>query len=312
MRAAYPIAIVLSLIAIAGCAHGGKEHANMTKQLIIVCDMEGASGIFERNKKELWHGSPEWRAQGRKRLTSDVAAVCQAANECGIDDILIYDGHYAGDEEPNLIMENLPANARLFDTYHRCFDWRRIRGQAQQQPYGLVTVGQHARSGEPDAYFPHTIQTPPIAEVRLNGIHIAEIGQGVVSFSGVKYVANIGCNASMKEARELVPSVVAIPVKDKAKGWEPSPEETFPLIKEGVAQALRDIDKRQAFDIDGPCTFSMKVTDGYKFQLPDSLSWQGTMRADEATWEAPSAEMGLEIFNYVRACIVNVDTSNEK
>ena len=94
----------------------------MLKQLVIVCDMEGASGIFERNRESMRHGSKEWREHGRLCLTSDVKAVCQAANESGIDEILIYDGHYAGDPEPNLIIGDLPPNVRLFDTYNRCFD----------------------------------------------------------------------------------------------------------------------------------------------------------------------------------------------
>lgn len=55
-------------------------------------------------------------------------------------------------------------------------------GQADWNPYGLITVGQHARYGEPDAYFPHTIQSPPIKELTLNGVHIAEIGMAVLNF----------------------------------------------------------------------------------------------------------------------------------
>jgi len=180
------------------------------KQLIICTDMEGASGIFEENIRTIYHGTEEWRNEGREYMTSDVLAVCEAANEFGIDEILIYDGHYAGDPEHNIIKEKLPANARLFDTPDRCFYWRRIRGQAQWEPYGMITVGQHSRYGEHNAYFPHTIQSPPIKEITLNGIHIAEIGSAVLNFQGVKYLANIGCQASMKEARELSDTVATI------------------------------------------------------------------------------------------------------
>lgn len=155
----------------------------MKKQLIVICDMEGVSGIFEKNKHLLKNGTEEWYKYGRQLTTSDVLAVCDAANEFGIDEILIYDGHYAGNEEFNIILEKLPENARVFDLENRCFEWRRIRGQANLNPFGVITVGQHARNGEKDAYFPHTIQSPPIKEVLLNGIHIAEIAQGVLSFN---------------------------------------------------------------------------------------------------------------------------------
>lgn len=275
----------------------------MKKQLIIYADMEGASGIFDRNVRAVYHGSEEWRTEGKKCMTSDVLAVCDAANEFGIDEILLYDSHYAGCAESNILLERLPSNVKLFDTPDRCFYWRRIRGQAAWEPYAIITVGQHARYGEENAYFPHTIQSPPIKDLILNGIKIAEIGTAVLNFQGVKYIANIGCMASMKEARELSDTVFTIPVKDKSKGWEPSYEETYPIIKNGVLEALRNRDKMKAVNIEGPYEFSMSLLEGYRYHIPERISWKGSFSKHEAFWEAPSVEIGLEIFNYVRDCI---------
>lgn len=200
------------------------------KQLIVIADMEGASGIFERNRAAMRHEEmfPEetlWRSCGRSCITSDVLAVCNAANDFGIDEILLYDEHFAGCKESNIETEKLPKNVRLFDLPDRCCFWSRIRGQAAWEPFGIITVGQHARNGEPNAYFPHTIHTPPLESVYINGIHAAEIGQSVMCFSGTPYIANIGCAASHKEAKELSPNVSCITVKDKSKGYEPSAEE---------------------------------------------------------------------------------------
>jgi D-aminopeptidase len=116
----------------------------MKRQIIVYVDMEGASGIFDHNSDAFIHGSSLWREYGRKCITSDVLAVCQAVNECKIDEILIHDGHFAGNIEYNIILEEIPHNVKLFDTWNRCFDWRRIRGQACLEPFGLITVGQHA------------------------------------------------------------------------------------------------------------------------------------------------------------------------
>lgn len=276
----------------------------MKKQLIICADMEGASGIFDENYRAMHHGTEEWRSEGRACLTSDILAVCEAANIYGIDEILLYDGHYAGDPEYNVIVEKLPKNVKLFDTPDRCFYWRRIRGQAVWEPFGIITVGQHARYGENNAYFPHTIQSPPIKEITLNGIHIAEIGMGVLNFPGIKYIANIGCEASMKEARELSETVATISVKDKAKGWKPSLEETYLLIRDGVLEALKNADNMRAVNIAGPYEFSMTLVDGYRYTVPERFSWKGCFSENMAFWEAPSVEIGLEIFNYVRECII--------
>lgn len=268
--------------------------------------MEGVTGIFEKNFKAMLHGTDEWKNTGRKYMTSDVLAVCDAANEFGIDEILIYDGHFAGNPEHNIIIDKLPSNVKFFDTPDRCFWWRRIRGQADWNPYGIITVGQHARYGEKNAYFPHTIQSPPIKKITINGIHIAEIGSAVLNFQGVKYIANVGCAASMKEARELSDTVAIIPVKDKAIKWEPNIEETYPIIKKGILEALRNRENMKSINISEPYEFSMELLEGYRYKVPERISWKGNFNENQAFWEAPSVEIGLEIFNYVREYIEKV------
>ena len=275
----------------------------MKKQLIICSDMEGASGIFDNDINQVRHGSNDWRELGRANMTSDVLAVCEAANEFGIDEIIIYDGHYAGSAEFNILKEKMPENVRFFDTENRCFDWRRIRGQADQNPFGIITVGQHSRYGEDNAYFPHTVQSPPLKAFWCNDLHLAEIGSAVASFQGVKYLANIGCKASMKEAKELSDTVVEIPVKDKSKNWEPDSNETFSIIKNGVTKALNNWETAKAFEMEGSCKMSLELTDGYYFDAPTEFPWKGDFKKDVAYWEAVSIEVGLELFNCVRSCV---------
>jgi len=273
------------------------------KQLIVVADMEGASGIFEHNKSWLYNGTQDWREYGRECITFDALAVCWAAVDFGIDDILLYDAHYAGNTEFNIQAEKLPLCVRVFDVKDRCFDWRRIRGQAAQHPFGLITVGQHAREGTPDAYFPHTIQSPPIKNFFCNGLHIAEIGSAVLSFSGVPYLANVGCKASMAEALELSDKIVTIPVKDKAKGWEPSHFETYQIIYDGVTKALEWADAATGVNLEPPFHFSMELCDGYAFDTGADISWKGSVGVTVAKWEAPSVEIGLELFSCVRGLL---------
>ncbi|QAA32543.1 M55 family metallopeptidase [Clostridium manihotivorum] len=275
----------------------------MKKQLILMLDMEGASGIFEENRLAMLHGSDEWRSYGRECLTSDTLAVCEAANEFGIDEILIYDGHFAGNPEHNILIDKLPANAKLFDTPDRCFYWRRIRGQAIWEPFGVITIGQHSRYGEKNAFFPHTIQSPPIKEILLNGMHIAEIGFSVLNFYDTKYLANIGCKASMQEAKELSKNVATIVVKDKESNYKPTYKETYEIIKTRVLEALKNRDNIENTKLEPPFNFSMSLLDGFHYKTPDNFSWKGSFSKTTATWEAPSIEIGLEIFDFVREYI---------
>jgi D-aminopeptidase len=278
----------------------------LKKQIIVYVDMEGASGIFEHNSGAFIHGSALWHEYGRKCITSDVLAVCEAANECKIDEILIYDGHFAGNPEHNIIIKDLPKNIKLFDTWNRCFDWRRIRGQADLEPFGLITAGQHARYGEADAYFPHTIQSPPIKSLYINDKKIAEIGMCAYNFFGIKYIANIGCMASMAEAKEVSPKITCIPVKDKKNKWEPDFSDTFPIIKENLINAINDIENKEKIEIDEPCIFKMEICDNFIFKKPDKISWKGIFSEKEAFWEAPTAEIGFELFNFARDCITEI------
>lgn len=271
--------------------------------MVIISDMEGASGIFESDQKLLKHGSDEWSRIGRKYMTSDLLAVCEAVNEFGVDEIFYYDSHYAGNSEPNVIVDLLPDNLVMADVEDRCFYWRRIRGQAEINPIGLITIGQHARNGEEHAYFAHTIQSPPIKEERLNGIHIAEIGFSVLNFHDIPYVANVGCAASEKEARELNPNITHVSCKSKKDNWEPSTDVTYPIIKEGIINALSDLENKMKTIIDGPYRFEMKLMEGYYFDQTKSISWKGTVENETATWESPDVEIGLELFNYVRELI---------
>lgn len=282
----------------------------MIKQLIVVADMEGASGIFYRNREALLHEElyPQynlWRTYGRACITSDVLAVCQAAEDFGIDEIMLYDMHFAGCAEFNIQIEKLPDRVKLFDVPNREMHISRIRGQAAWEPFGIITVGQHARYGEADAYFAHTIHTPPIEAFYINGLHVAEIGQSVMAFHGVPYIANIGCAASHKEAREAAEKVSCITVKDRSIGWEPSPMETYPIIYEGVLHALQDHHNKSAyhFDKDMPVECELHLSKDYFFESPEQFAWAGHFEKHRAVWRTVDIDSALTLFWHVHKYI---------
>ena len=271
------------------------------KQIVIIADMEGASGIYDENYKEMVHGTEEWRKYGREKITSDVLAVCEAINESGNYRILIYDGHYAGNPENNIIFEKLPRNVRQFDTERRCFDWRRIRGQANIFVDGLIMVGQHARNGG-GGYFEHTIEGRIESIIINEKYNVAEIGMGALNFKGTRFIANIGDASSMKEAEEITNTVEKIIVKDKEKNYHPTVEETFKLIKERVKNALSDIDKYNKIEIYEPCTFEVTLKSEYSFK-EGKLFFNSNIQTQRVTFESSSVEIGFEFLNDVRKLI---------
>jgi len=180
------------------------------RQLYVLCDIEGASGISPANRQAMRHGSEAWQAEGRGLITSDVSAVCDAANAFGIDEIVLNDSHDNGKREPNVLMDELPRNVRLVRRPHLP---GKARHMVSGEPYGIIIVGQHAGYGA-GGFAPHTIQSPPIGRVTLNGLRVGEIGLELALFMGAKLLAVVGEAAAVKEARTLCPEVVGVPVKD--------------------------------------------------------------------------------------------------
>ena len=103
------------------------------RQLYVLCDIEGASGISPANRQAMRHGSEAWQAEGRGLITSDVSAVCDAANAFGIDEIVLNDSHDNGKREPNVLMDELPRNVRLVRRPHLP---GKARHMVSGEPYG--------------------------------------------------------------------------------------------------------------------------------------------------------------------------------
>lgn len=270
--------------------------------------MEGASGIFENNSRAFVPGTDEWKTYGRVCITSDVSAVCAELKICGIDDICVYDEHYAGDSRYNIILEDLPENVKLFDIPERRMFWRRIRGQARWDLFGIITVGQHAGNGVQNGYFAHTIQTPPIKNLRVNGKSISEIGLAAYNFYGAKYIANIGCAASHEEARSINKTATCITVKDKKKKYEPTYRETYEIIKKQTIEAINDSDNKTPITVEEPCEIELDLEPEYEFYLGKEIPIKCREEKQKVIWYAPEIETGLEFIDYFRSKIKKINS----
>jgi D-aminopeptidase len=280
---------------------------NAREVLYILCDAEGASGISKANWKAMCHGSDLWRSEGRALITSDVRAVCDAANEFGIGEIVIEDEHDNGKREPNLLVTDLPSNARVLRRPHLP---GKARKAVRDEPYGMVFVGQHAMSGG-GGFAPHTV-APHIGAVTLNGVRVGEIGLELAVFMRVPLLAVVGEQAAMAEARALCPRVVEIPVKSLEKDWFPSADETRPVIRRKVLDALRAREQASGLDLKPPYRFTLAPAEGFVFD-PDKkmpLRWltrlfffgiyKGRLSEREAWWETKKVVSGLYALQVAR------------
>jgi len=278
------------------------EREDMAKrQLYVLCDMEGGSGISPDNKQAMYYGSERWQTEGREYITSDVLAVCEAASGFGIDEIILNDSHDYGKREPNVLMEKLPENVRLVRRPHLP---GKPRHMVRGEPFGMVIVGQHAMYGG-GGFAPHTIQSPPIGCITLNDIPVGEIGLELALFMGTRLLAIVGEQAAVNEARQLCPAAIGVPVKSLESNWYPSAQEMQSEIRSGVSDALRHRDEMSGLHLNPPFRFSLEPTNDYFFDptaqfFLRSLSrfflfglCNGRMSELKTSWESRSIIRGL-------------------
>jgi hypothetical protein len=269
--------------------------------------MEGASGISPANRKAMHHGSEEWRPEGRAFVTSDVMAVCDAANEFGIDEIIIEDEHDSGKREPNLLIMDLPANACVL----RCTHFPGKAGKAvRSEPLwdGLCRPACDGRWRWVRAALDRAAHRGDHAERRAGRRNRprACLAHGSAS------PRRVGDEAAITEAKALCPCVVGIPVKSLEKDWFPSADETCLAIRRKIPDSLRAREQASGRDLKPPYRFTLAPADGYVFdprkKMP--LRWLvrffffrvygGKLAEREASWEAKTVLRGLYVLHCAR------------
>ncbi len=241
-------------------------------------------------------------------------AVCEAANEFGIDEIIIDDEHDGGKREPNLLIEQLPRNVRVLQRPHLPGKARKtVRGT----PFGMIFVGQHAMLGG-GGFAPHTI-SPGVGSITLNGLRVGEIGLELASFMEAPLLAVVGEEAAVVEARALCPRVVGISVKSQERNWFPSADEMSPMIHREVLRALRARDRADGLHLEPPFRFTLSPAAGYVFDRRNKMSrrwlvWlvffrllKGRLTEREASWEAKTVLRGVWALHCARGFIRKTD-----
>ncbi len=171
--------------------------------VLIVTDLEGVAGVLDFDG----HCVPEGlRNEAACRfLTEETNAAIRGFFDGGAESVTALDGHGSGG---SLRIELLDPRARLQRGVGP--GWPGVDGNFQV----LAFVGQHAKSGTPEAHLSHTQMFDAI-DFRLNGVSLGEYGQLAWS-AAEESIATIfasGDAALGREVHELTPQAVFVPVK---------------------------------------------------------------------------------------------------
>lgn len=129
--------------------------------IYISVDMEGVTGVSHRDQVNSAHRD---YPRHRDQLAREVLAACEGALAAGAQRILVKDAHETG---RNLDGNELPDQVELISGWSG-----HPLGMVQElsdEFDAAVFIGYHAPAGSPGNPLSHTLSTPRVAEMRLNG-----------------------------------------------------------------------------------------------------------------------------------------------
>jgi D-amino peptidase len=297
------VAIACTAIALFSCFAAQRAVADGAKpelKIFMICDMEGTSGLFERD--QTWYkakGVPkEVAEQGIKLMIDDVNSAVAAVLKAGADRVIVCDVHGGGG---NLRLDQMLADPRVtYELHERSFEGsvRRWMPGLDASVSGVILMGHHAKAGTPHSFLPHT-SNPDWLDFTINGQSVGEIGyEGCYAgYWGVPVILIHGDEALGREAEAIFPGVVTACVKhaeddtNRATGLDP--DAAHKLVAEKIAEAMK---KLQSPERPAPYkpTLPMRVTIRMKSatSAENASKKPGAMLIDAHTVECEVARQG--------------------
>ena len=205
-------------------------------KIYISADMEGITGVTHWDEVE--HKEPSAYNQFQDRMTLEVLAACDGANDAGAKEIWVKDAHYSG---RNILADKLPKNVKL------------IRGWSGH-PYSMVQeldnsfdalmmVGYHSMAGQGGNPLAHTMSSSKIDSIYINDQQTSEffLHGNIAAKLGVPLVFVSGDAGLCEEVQDICPSTTThatmVGVGDSTISI--NPDESRKAIRKKVSNALK-------------------------------------------------------------------------
>jgi len=247
----FAIAISMLSFSAPGHAQGGQ---GKKMKIYISADMEGVVGVV--TQEQLGPSGFEYQ-RAREFMTEEVKAAIDAAFEAGATEIVVSDSHGNGQ---NLLIEKLPRNITLVRAFPRPLTMM----QGIDETFdGVIFLGYHASTTNPQGVRAHTMSSATLAEVRLNGVSMPEAGinAAIAGHFNVPVIMISGDDAIVKEAGALLGGIEGAVVK-WAYGFHSArtlmPEAAYELIRQKVKQAIGRIKDFKPYKIKAPVQLDVR------------------------------------------------------
>ena len=217
-------------------------------RLFVSVDIEGIPGIVTREQGRV--GGYEYE-QACRWMTDSVLAVCTAAHEQGVAEVIVADSHGNG---CNVQLERMPDYVSLVRSWPRPLGM--MQGVEAGEFIGAVLLGYHAGSSNPAGVLSHTLSSDLFQEIRLNGAVFSEaaLSAAIAGHFSVPILAIAGDDVFVAETRELLGDVPSATLK-KAYGTHsalnPNPGVALARLGAVTQEALSNAANRKPLRVDG-------------------------------------------------------------
>jgi D-amino peptidase len=187
-------------------------------RVYVMTDMEGVAGVV--NDADYCAPGSRYYEVGRELTTLETNAAVEGALEAGATDVLVVDGHGHGAIDP---LRLHPA-ARLLAGRPRPAAARFGPEAGPGPPFDVACfVGQHAKANTDGGHLAHT-GSFAVEDLTINGRSVGELGSSLLAYAsrGVPTVLVAGDAACCAEARELVPQLETVAVKEGLRRGAPA------------------------------------------------------------------------------------------
>lgn len=226
-------------------------------RIMMGVDMEGITGICHREQTIKSPDRPHLYAEGCELAVGDINAAVQGLVDAGVDDIIVWDNHYMGFNEP---LPKLHPAAR----YVRGSGANRLRWPALDSSVdGLILLGYHAMAGTAHAVLEHTMSSESWFRLAVNGRPIGEMAwdAALAGVAGVPVIMTSGDDKACAESHAFFgPHVVAVCVKQGLARQGAvclSPAKSAELLRAGAVEAVKRIGKVKPFAFAKPAVIEL-------------------------------------------------------
>ena len=226
-----------------------KPQSTVPKRLYISADIEGVAGVLSH--AQTVSDGFEYQ-QAREWMTNEVIAACEAAFDCGVEEIIISDSH--GNAQ-NLLIDRLPQHTQLVRGWPRplCM----MEGIEQGQFDAALLLGYHPGATDLRGVLAHTLHGGGIASIKLNGQLASEtvISAATAAHFNVPIVMVSGDDAYAEHAQSVFGDIEVAAVKSACSFTSTRtlrPVDACALIQKKVKAALHRLDDFKPYHVELP------------------------------------------------------------